>query len=220
VNGPEPLIKDALREIAAEAPAPGRMADAAWRAGRRRRWRGLAAAVTAGAGATAAAIVLALAVTGSPAHTRKPAGPAAVVRLEKPIEFQQIAAIHHGPRCPAGPGWLPGNGACFRVTGPRMTVTELRSARIVQSPPGSYVLVFRLAGTDIHRFAALTSTLATQPSPRNQLAIILSGIVFSHPTVRAPVTTGQAVLNGGYTRPGGPEGILHHLGYRPAGSGG
>jgi SecDF, P1 head subdomain len=220
VNEPAPLIKDALREIAAEAPVPGRLADAAWQAGRRRRRRGLAAAVTAGAGAIAAVIALIVTVTGSPVHTGKPAGPAAVVRLQKPIEFQQIAAIHHGPHCPAGPGWLPGSNACFRVTGPRMRVTELRSARIVQSPPGTYVLVFRLAGTDVRRFAALTSMLARQPSPRNQLAIILSGIVFSHPTVRVPITTGQAVLNGGYTRPGGPEGILHHLGYLPPGSGG
>ena len=33
MNAPEPLIRDALREIAAEAPAPRPMAAAAWQAG-------------------------------------------------------------------------------------------------------------------------------------------------------------------------------------------
>ena len=101
-----------------------------------------------------------------------------------------------------------------------MTVTELRSAQIVESRAGIYSLAIRLTGSDVRRFAALTGQLCSQPSPRNQLAIIMSGVVFSHPTVLMPITTGQALINAGYTSRGGPEGILHHLGYRPPVSGG
>jgi len=94
VNGPEPLIADALREIEAEAPAPRRMADAAWQAGRRRRRRGLAAAVTAGAGAVAAVIVLILAVAGSPGPSSGPPTLApGTVTLSTPIQFRQVASI-------------------------------------------------------------------------------------------------------------------------------
>ena len=60
MNGPEPLIADALRDIAAEAPAPGAMADAAWQAGRRRRLSRVSVVASAGAGALAAAIALPL----------------------------------------------------------------------------------------------------------------------------------------------------------------
>ena len=52
------LIAGALRDIAAEAGLPGPVADAAWRAGRRRRL----AALAASAGSIAAAITLALVV--------------------------------------------------------------------------------------------------------------------------------------------------------------
>jgi hypothetical protein len=64
----EQLIADALRGIAAEAELPGPVADAAWRAGRRRR-------LAASTAAVAAAIALALTVV-LPLTTAR--GPAAV----------------------------------------------------------------------------------------------------------------------------------------------
>jgi hypothetical protein len=58
VRDADQLIAGALRDIAAEAGLPGPVADAAWRAGRRRRL----AALAASAGSIAAAITLALVV--------------------------------------------------------------------------------------------------------------------------------------------------------------
>jgi hypothetical protein len=92
-----------------------------------------------------------------------------------------------------------------------MTVMALRSWRIVRARPRSYVLDIHLTTADSHRLAALTRGLAGQPSPHDQLAIIIGGIVFSRSAVLAPITNGQAVINPGYTGPDGLEAIQHHL---------
>jgi hypothetical protein len=108
VSGPEEMIADALREIAAEAGPPGPMAEAAWRAGRRRRLAALTASAVTAAAVLVAAVLLPLAAHGGPAHRQPPApasqqGPAALIRLRSPIQFRQVAAMTHAP-CPAGSG--------------------------------------------------------------------------------------------------------------------
>jgi len=208
VNAPEPHIADALREIAAEAPAPRPMAAAAWQAGRRRRWRGLAAAVTAGAGAIAAVIALTVAVTDSPAGPpSRPSVAVAPVSLSAPVQFRQVASISTHA-CPAGSSGLPGPAAasagnpnppgmaCYKFTGKRMTVTGLKSAMVVNEPGGGYALDIRFLPGDTARFAALTGKLAGQPTPYCQLAVIVGGRVLSAPTVDVPVTQGQAQIVG------------------------
>jgi len=209
VNAPEPLIADALRQIAAEAPVPRPMAAAAWQAGRRRRWRGLAAAVTAGAGAIAAVIALTLTVTDSPA--RPAGGPPSValapVSLSTPVQFRQVASISRHA-CPAGSSGLPGPAAasagnpnppgmaCYKFTGKGMTVTGLKSAAVVNQLGGGYALDISFLPGDAARFAALTRELAGQPTPHCQLAVIVGGRVLSAPTVDVPVTQGQAQIVG------------------------
>ncbi|HEY2131195.1 MAG TPA: hypothetical protein VGH77_28840 [Streptosporangiaceae bacterium] len=204
MNGPEPLIADALRDIAAEAPAPRPMADAAWQAGRRRRWRGLAAAASAGAGAITTAIALPLAVAGSPAQPPSLlTGPTAPVSLHRPIQFRQVATIS-GHVCPPGSSGVPGpadqtvrpRAGCFYLTGSGMTVSTLQSAWVTRASTGQYVINIHFNPADTSRFAALTRKLADQPDPRCQLAIIVSGRVIAHPMVQAPITTGQAQIIG------------------------
>jgi preprotein translocase subunit SecD len=68
VKDADQLIADALRDIAAEAGPPRPVADAAWRAGRRRRLTALAA----GGAAIAGAIALALALVLPPAAAPRP----------------------------------------------------------------------------------------------------------------------------------------------------
>jgi hypothetical protein len=220
VNAPEPLIADALREIAAEAPAPRRMADAAWQAGRRRRRRGLAAAVTAGAGAIAAVIALIVIVTGSPA---RPSGPptlaAGPITLSMPIQFRQVAAIStHG--CPANSPGVPGPAtaptgthppgtACYTFTQRGMTVTRLKSAAVAkQAGANDYLLAFDFLPGDATRFAALTSKLVGLPSPHCQLAIIVGGRVISAPTVDAVVTPRGGAQIVGFTSRAQVENLL------------
>jgi hypothetical protein len=220
VTGPEPLITDALREIAAEAPAPRRMADAAWQAGRRRRWRGRAAAVTAGAGAIAAVIALILTVLGSPAPpSGQPTLAAGPVSLSAPIQFRQVAAISMHACRSGSPGLAgPVNGPaganpsstspCYRFTSKGMTVTRLKSAAVAQQPGGGYLLLIRFLPGDAARFAALTSQLVGLPSPHCQLAIIVGGRVISAPTVDAEVNPGGGAQITGFTSRAQVENLL------------
>jgi preprotein translocase subunit SecD len=210
VNGPEPLIADALREIAAEAPTPRPMADTAWQAGRRRRLSRVSTAASAGAGAIAAAIALPLAMAGSPGQSPSVlTGPTLPVSLTMPIKFRQVAAISIGA-CPSGSGGLSGpvtssgtnpaqfisKTACYRFTSKGMTVTGLKSAVVVNQPGGGYLLDITFRPGDATRFAALTRELAGQPSPHCQLAAIVGGHVMSAPIVEQPITQGQAQING------------------------
>jgi len=216
MNASEQLIADALRDIAAGAPAPRPMADAAWQAGRRRRRGGLAAAGSAGAGAIAAAIALPLALAGSPGQSPGVlTGPTSPVSLRTPVQFRQVASIS-GHSCRPGSPGLPGpsdnsNGSgasCYQFTHQGMTITALRSAQVIQASGGQYVLNIRFTTADASRFATLTGKLLDQPTPRCQLAIIVGGRVISSPTVEAPITGGQAQIPG-FTNRAQAESLLH-----------
>jgi preprotein translocase subunit SecD len=185
------------------------MAAAAWQAGRRRRWRGLAAAVTAGASAIAAVIALTLAVTDSPA--RPAGGPPSValapVSLSTPIQFRQVASISTHA-CPAGSSGLAGpatapaaspnppGAACYKFTHIGMTVTELKAMAVIRSTNGNWVVDIQFTRGEAARFAALSRQLVGQKSPHDQLAIIVGGRVISSPVVEAPITGGQAQIPG------------------------
>ena len=98
------LIAGALRDIAAEAGLPGPVADAAWRAGRRRRLATLAASAASIAGA----IVLALAVVLPLTAARGPASP--------PGPPGRVVSITLSPVTPASTGVL---AAAARLLGQR-----------------------------------------------------------------------------------------------------
>jgi hypothetical protein len=205
VSGPEEMIADALREIAAQAGAPRPMADAAWRAGRRRRLATLTASAAAGAAAIVAAVLLPLAAHEQPpSRSASQQGPTPV-SLRSPIQFRQVAAISNAS-CPAGSGGLPGTlpdsaaPACFYLTGTGMTVTALQSAQVIPSGTGSYLLEIVLPPAQTGPFAALTRQLSGLPSPRDQLAIIIDGRVIADPAVQSAITGGTAEIPGFATR--------------------
>src|SRR5215467_7022318 len=187
------MIADALREIAAEAGPPGPMADAAWRAGRRRLAALTASAVTAAAVLAAAVLVPLAAQGGPPPGQPSQRGPAAPIRLRSPIQFRQVAAITPAA-CPAGSGGLrlPDSGApgCIYLTGTGLTVTTVRSAVVVRTGTGEYVLDLTLTRAQTGPFAALTQQLSGLRSPRNQLAVIVGGRVIAHPWIQGPITGG------------------------------
>ena len=212
MSGPEEMIADALREIAAQAGAPRPIADAAWRAGRRRRLAALTASAVAGAAAIVAALLLLpLAAVGGPAHGQLPSGPAsqpgpaAPISLRSPIQFRQVAAISNAS-CQAGSGGLPGSlpgsaaPACVYLTGTGMTVTAVQSAQVAQSGDGGYVLEIGFTPAQTGPFAALTRRLSGLPSPRDQLAVIIDGRVIDDPAVQGPITGGTAEIAGFATR--------------------
>jgi len=193
------MIADALREIAAEEGPPGPMAEAAWRAGRRRRLAVLTASAVTAAAVLAAAVLVPLAAHGGPAHGQPspPAsqqGPAAPIRLRSPIQFRQVAAISPAP-CPAGSGGLrlPDSGAagCIYLTRTGLTVTTARSAQLVRTGTGQYVLDLTLTWAQTGPWAALTQRLTGLRSPRNQLAVIVGGRVITHPWIQGAITDGR-----------------------------
>ena len=114
------LIAGALRDIAAKAGLPGPVADAAWRAGRRRRL----AALTASAASVAGAIVLALAVVLPLAAARGPAVP--------PGPPGRVVSITLSPVTPASTGVL---AAAARLLGQRAAYLRLPSTRAQVSGP-------------------------------------------------------------------------------------
>jgi hypothetical protein len=206
VSGPQEMIADALRGIAAQAGAPGPMAGAAWRAGRRRRLAALTASAVAGAAVTVAAVLLPLAAHSQPpARPASPPGPAAPVSLRSPIQFRQVAGVTGAP-CPAGSGGLPGSllgsgtPACFHLTGAGMTVTTVRSAQVTHAETDGYVLELDLTPAQASRFAALTRQLSGLPGPRDELAVVIGGRVIDYPAVTGTITGGQAPIHGFATR--------------------
>ncbi len=113
------LIAGALRDIAAEAGLPGPVADAAWRAGRRRRLATLAASAASVAGA----IVLALAVVLPLTAARGPAAP--------PGPPGRVS-ITLSPVTPASTGVL---AAAARLLGQRAAYLHLPSTQAQVSGP-------------------------------------------------------------------------------------
>jgi len=218
VNEPGELIASALREIADQAAAPRPMADAAWRAGHRRRHLSV---IATSAAVAAAAITIAVAVSLGTAAGPGPAGPgpastgpvsapghgggsisanagtSAPVRLHTPIQFEQVAWTSD-KRCAAGAGEMPGTApaSCVHLTGTGMTITSVESARVQQAPAGGYQLTMRLSPADSRVFAALTRELAGLRSPRNQFAVIAGGRVLAMAVVEAPMTLGQVAVVG------------------------
>jgi hypothetical protein len=111
VRDADQLIAGALRDIAAEAGLPGPVADAAWRAGRRRRL----AAWAASAASAAAAVALALAVVLPLAAAPGPASPPS-----------PLVSITLAPVTPASTGVL---AAAARLLGQRAALLHLPSTQ-------------------------------------------------------------------------------------------
>lgn len=188
-------IAGALREIAERAAVPRLHPGAIWRAGRRRRLRAITASATAAFAAVAAAVVVPLAAAGGTGQLGH--GPVSPVLSGTAVQFREVAGVFDRP-CPPRGQWTPGAnpGTCFRLTGTTLTVSRFQWVRISQAAPGRYALVIRLTHTDAARFAALTSKLASKPSPQCQLALIIHGRVVAHPVIAAPVSDGRFQITG------------------------
>jgi hypothetical protein len=212
MSGPNRLIADGLRELADQAAVPSNMAHAAWHAGRRRRLAARAS-VAAAAAAVVLAVLLPLAIAGGPAHPRQAlpgVSPAAPINLRSPIQFQQVATITRAPCAARSTGLAASNPpACFHLTGARMTLTRVESARVGRAGPAQYSLSLVLTPADGNRFAALTGPLVGQPSPRDELATIIGGRVIAHPVVVGAIH-GQVQIGGLESR-AQAEQLLHFL---------
>jgi hypothetical protein len=205
VNDKGEVIAGALRAIADEAASPGAMADAAWRAGRRRR-HAMTALSAAGAVVVVAAAVLLSLAAAAPGHVRPgvPAaspGMTAPVHLGSPIQFRQVSKIDEAA-CPAGSHGVPGIGgipSCYHLTSTGLTISELQTAGVSPIAPSDFAVYIRLMPADTPRFAALTGKLAGLPNPLCQIAIIAGGRVVAAPVADAATYNGMVQIAGNFT---------------------
>jgi preprotein translocase subunit SecD len=78
-------------------------------------------------------------------------------------------------------------------------VTKASSVISTQNASGWYVtLDFNGEGTS--KFGAMTTRLTSLPSPQNQAAIVLDGLVYSAPRINEPINTGTAQITGSFTQ--------------------
>ena len=215
MNEPDDLITTALRDLARQAAPPRLSAEALWRTGRRRRWGSITAAAAGAAAATAAAALVPLAVLSAPSHPAPgpPVTSSPGARRPPPIQLRQVARITHH-RCPPGSHGLPGTSKdeCFYLTRTGMAITRFASVKIINPPPGArdYWLNFRLPKDDIRRYFDLTQKLANAPGPRNQLAVIVNGVVLLHPYLPAAIPVGVFQIGTGNSR-AHAQALLHKL---------
>ena len=78
-------------------------------------------------------------------------------------------------------------------------VTKASSVIDAQSASGWYV-VLDFNGEGTNKFGAMTSRLTTLPSPQNQAAIVLDGLVYSAPRINEAIRTGSAQITGNFTQ--------------------
>jgi hypothetical protein len=215
MNEPDDLITTALRDLAGQAAPPRVSVDVVWRAGRRRRWAAITASV---AGAAAIAVLVPFAVLGLSARPLAPGQPltgSAGKHWPPPIHLEQVATVDdHG--CPPRSHGLPGTSTnqCFFLTHTGMTISKFTITIIApQYGARGYSLSFRLQRADIRPFADLTRKLVNSPSPRNQMAFVVNGVVLAHPFVAAVLDYGILQITAGQTRTQAEE-LLHKLEHR------
>jgi preprotein translocase subunit SecD len=107
-----------------------------------------------------------------------------------PQPVQQPATATDVRACSADATFLFSLGAAA-VTG-----EQFEGITVQPDASTGFDVAFRLTPAGAIAFHALTGRLATQQSPRNQLAIYAQGLVQSSPFVSAPITGGNGLIAG------------------------
>lgn len=63
-----------------------------------------------------------------------------------------------------------------------------------------WIVQLEFTGEGTQAFSESTQRLVTLPTPRDQFAIVLDGLVISAPSVNQPITNGSAEISGNFTR--------------------
>ena len=86
------------------------------------------------------------------------------------------------------------------------TPSELTRWRIISTalldPQGAsgWYVTLDFDGEGTTKFGAMTTRLTSLPSPQNQAAIVLDGLVYSAPRINEPINTGTAQITGNFTQ--------------------
>jgi preprotein translocase subunit SecD len=74
------------------------------------------------------------------------------------------------------------------------------SAGIDQQGASAWFVSLTFDGDGTRAFGAITSRVTSLPSPQNQVAIVLDGLVVSAPSIREAIPTGQAQITGSFSQ--------------------
>lgn len=135
---------------------------------------------------------------------KKPAAVATKPSTPEAVEFRRVLTVKTGT-CPSP---APASTFCD-ADGMRYTlgkvelngshVSEVKAAMSSQGTSYWYVgLTLDDAGKQL--FGQLTTALAKNQPPANQLAIVVGNEVVTAPSVNSPITAGQIEISGSYTR--------------------
>jgi preprotein translocase subunit SecD len=70
----------------------------------------------------------------------------------------------------------------------------------VDSTTGEWIVSVNFKSKGASQFAQITGQITTAPQPRNQLAMVLDGVVISAPVIEEPIPGGQARISGSFTQ--------------------
>jgi preprotein translocase subunit SecD len=74
------------------------------------------------------------------------------------------------------------------------------SAAIDQTSGNGWYVLLNFNGTGTKNFGAITTRVTSLPSPQNQVAIVLDGLVVSAPRIISAINTGNAQITGNFTQ--------------------
>ncbi|MFC4585107.1 protein translocase subunit SecD [Sphaerisporangium corydalis] len=70
----------------------------------------------------------------------------------------------------------------------------------VDSTTGEWIVSVNFKSQGASQFAKITGQITSAPQPRNQLAMVLDGVVISAPVIEEPIPGGQARISGSFTQ--------------------
>ena len=95
------------------------------------------------------------------------------------------------------------NGSAKYILGPAEVLGQQvseASAGIDQQGASAWFVSLTFDGDGTRAFGAITSRVTSLPSPQNQVAIVLDGLVVSAPSIREAIPTGQAQITGSFSQ--------------------
>jgi hypothetical protein len=156
--------------------------------------------VVAAVSAIAVVVTMFIVITATVNHfipretSREPvAKPPASLRLQPVLDVKP-------PPCTGTDLLNTAGTTCFRLAEGTTVRQAMRAEAGVDSDTGQWLIQVTLSPADAAAFSELTSRLAVEPPPRNQLAVLIDGKIISAPVVEEPIPGGEVHISGGLTR--------------------
>jgi len=126
------------------------------------------------------------------------------VRLDSPLLLYPVVQ-HTAGECPAGTQGVTGpEPSCYRVS-EGIVIRRVGAAEVKRLRDGSHGVTLRLLGPDREAFAELT-----RAQQGRQLVVVVEGRVVTAPWLGGPITGGEVVITGRFTR-ADAERLVHDL---------